>query len=127
MKALRILLVEDDPMIGPLLADVLRDMGHDVCAIEVTEEAAVTAFTHYRPELVIADARLGAGSGISTIDEILRIRFVPHLFITGNFSRVKPLRPDAVILAKPFSEAGLSLAIQRALDVVAVPSWAEWA
>jgi DNA-binding NtrC family response regulator len=127
MKVLRILLVEDDAIIGALLADVLKDMGHDVCAIGVTEEAAVTAATHYRPELVIADARLGSGSGISAIDEILRIRFVPHLFMTGNISRVKALRPDAVILEKPFTEAGLALAIQRALDVAAIPSRTEWA
>ena len=88
MKALRILLVEDDVMIGALLADVLKNMGHDVCAIEVTQEAAVTAASHYRPELVITDVRLGDGSGISAIDEILRIRFVPHLFMTGNISKV---------------------------------------
>ena len=43
IKALRILLVEDDPLIGALLADVLKNMGHDVCAIVVTQEAAVTA------------------------------------------------------------------------------------
>jgi DNA-binding response OmpR family regulator len=102
-------------------------MGHDVCAIEVTQEAALTAATHYRPELVIADARLGDGSGISAIDDILRIRFVPHLFMTGNISRVKALRPDAVILAKPFSEAELTVAIQRAIDIAATPSRNEWA
>jgi DNA-binding NtrC family response regulator len=127
MKALRILLVEDDAITGALLGDVLIDMGHDVCAIEVTEEAAVTAANHYKPELVIADARLGDGSGISAIDEILRIRFVPHLFMTGKISRVKALRPDAVILEKPFNESGLTLAIQRALDVAATPSRTEWA
>jgi two-component system, response regulator PdtaR len=127
MKALRIVLVEDDPMIGALLADVLKDMGHDVCAIEVTKEAAVAAATHHRPELVIADARLGDESGIAAIDEILLIRFVPHLFMTGNISRVKAVRPDAVILEKPFNESGLTLAIQRALGVAETPSRTEWA
>ncbi len=127
MKALRILLVEDDPMIGALLADVLKNMGHDVCAIVVTQEAAVTAASQYRPELVITDVRLGDGSGISAIDEILRIRFVPHLFMTGNISKAKALRPDAVILEKPFTEVLLRLAIQRALDIAATSSRTEWA
>jgi DNA-binding response OmpR family regulator len=125
MKALRILLVEDDIMIGALLSDILKDMGHDVCAIEVTKEAAVTAAIRYSPELVIADVRLGDGSGISAIDEILRIRLVPHLFMSGNISKVKMLRPNAAILEKPFSEAGLALAMQHALDVAAAPSGTE--
>ena len=61
--------------------------------------------------LVIADARLGHGSGVSAIEEILRAGFVPHLFITGNISRVKELRPDAVVLEKPFSETELMLSL----------------
>ena len=39
MKPLRILVVEDDLMIGPLLAEMLEDLGHVVCAVEV--DAAV--------------------------------------------------------------------------------------
>ena len=39
MKALRVMVVEDDGMIAMLLAEVLTGMGHDVCAIEATEAA----------------------------------------------------------------------------------------
>jgi two-component system, response regulator PdtaR len=125
MKALRVLLVEDDAMIGMLLADVLEEMGHVVCAIEGTQGAAVTAAAHHRPDLMIVDARLGHGSGISAVEQILRARFVPHLFITGNILRVQELRPDAVVLEKPFREAALMHAIQRALDIAAIPLLAE--
>jgi DNA-binding response OmpR family regulator len=125
MKALRVLLVEDDAMIGMLLADILKEMGHDVCAIEGTQNGAVTAAAHYRPDLMIVDARLGHGSGVTAVEEILRSGFVPHLFITGNISRVMALRPGAVVLEKPFREADLMHAIQRALDIVATPLLAE--
>jgi two-component system, response regulator PdtaR len=117
-KALRVLVVEDDMMIGVLLAGTLEDMGYDVCAVEATEAGAVTAAAQYRPELMIVDARLGNGSGISAVEEILRTGFIPHLFMTGNVSRVKALRPGAVVLQKPFREAELTRAIQRALDRV---------
>ena len=127
MKALRVLVVEDDALIGMLLAEMLEEMGHDVCAIAATAADGVTAAAQYRPDLVIADARLGDGSGISAIEEILRTGFVPHLFMTGNISRVKALRPDAVVLEKPFRAAELILAIQRALDIAATPSRMEWA
>ena len=43
MKALRVLVVEDDAMIAMLLADMFAGMGHDVCAIEATEAGAVAA------------------------------------------------------------------------------------
>jgi len=43
MRALRVLVVEDNAIIGMLLAEVLAGMGHDVCAIEATEADAVTA------------------------------------------------------------------------------------
>ncbi len=115
MKAQRALVVEDDDMIGMLLAGMLEEMGHVVCAIEATEAGAVIAAAQHRPDLMIVDARLGDGSGIAAVDDILRGGFVPHLFISGNIARVKALRPDAVMLEKPFREAELTAAIQRAL------------
>jgi DNA-binding response OmpR family regulator len=127
MKACRILIMEDDPLIGMLIAELLEAKGYDLCAIAATAADGVTAAAQYRPDLVIADVRLGDGSGISAIEEILRTGFVPHLFMTGNVSRVKALRPDAVVLAKPFHIAELMLAIQRALDIAATPSRMECA
>src|ERR1039458_8577970 len=122
MQALRVLVVEDDPMIGMLLAEMLEAMGHDVCAIETTEAAAVTAADPYRPDLMVVDARIDDGSGVSAVDKILRTGFVPHLFISGNISKVRALRPDAVVLEKPFREPELTRAIQRAIDIAATPS-----
>jgi two-component system, response regulator PdtaR len=127
MQALRVLVVEDDPMIGMLLAEMLEAMGHDVCAIETTEPAAVTAAAEYRPGLMIVDARMGKGSGVSAVDKILRTQFIPHLFISGNISKISALRPDAVVLEKPFREAELTRAIQRAIDIAATPSLMETA
>jgi DNA-binding response OmpR family regulator len=118
-RALRILVLEDDPTIGMLLAEMLQLLGHVVCAIEATEGDAVTAAAQHRPDLMIVDARLGGGSGVSAVEQILRTGFVPHLFMTGNISRVKALSPHAVLLQKPFHKDELPPAIQRALDAVA--------
>ena len=49
MTALRVLVVEDDALIGALLAEMLAGMGHDVCGIEATEAAAVSAEARCRP------------------------------------------------------------------------------
>src|ERR1700719_4544619 len=59
MKALRVLVIEDDALIAMLLSELLAGMGHDVCATAATEADAVTAATRHRPDLMIVDARLG--------------------------------------------------------------------
>jgi len=116
MESLRILVVEDNAMIGILLAEMLEEMGHDVCAIEETEANAVAAAIRCRPQLMIVDVGLGEGSGVSAVDEISRTGSVPHIFISGDISRVKVLRPWAVALQKPFREPELERAIRRAFD-----------
>jgi CheY-like chemotaxis protein len=120
MKVLRIIVVEDEAVIAMLLAEVLTGMGHDVCAIEVTEADAVAAAARCRPDIMILDARLGDGSGISAIEQILCTGFVPHVFVTGDALRVQTLRPGAVVIQKPFDEAALARAMQRALGAAAV-------
>jgi CheY-like chemotaxis protein len=116
MKALQILVVEDDTLIAMLLVETLVEMGHGVCGVEVTEADAVAAALRYRPDLIIVDAQLREGNGVSAVDEILGTAFVPHLFISGDIKKVLARRPDAVAIAKPFRESELVQAIQRALD-----------
>jgi len=120
MKALRVLVVEDDAMIGMLLAEMLEAMGHDICAIEATEVDAVAAAVQFRPNLMIVDVRLDDGSGLAAVEEILRTGPVPHLFVSGDTSRVRALRPGAVVIQKPFRESDLARAIQCALGAAAV-------
>jgi len=120
LTALRVLVVEDDALIGMLLAEMLTGMGHDVCAVEVTEADAVTAAARCRPDLMIVDVRLGDGSGVDAVAEIHRTGPVPHVFVSGDISNVKALQPGAVIIQKPYREADLARVIRRALDSPAV-------
>ncbi len=115
MKGLRVLIVEDDALIGMLLAEILKEMGHEVCAIESTEADAVNAAVECRPDLMILDVRLANGNGISAVEAILHGGFVPHLFISGDRSEVLTRRPGAIVIQKPFDEAELVWAIQSAL------------
>jgi two-component system, response regulator PdtaR len=119
MKALRVLVVEDEMLIGKLLAEALGAMGYDVCAVETTEIGAVAAAARCNPDLMIVDARLREGSGVSAVEEILRNGWVAHLFISGETSSVHALRPGAIVIQKPFRDIELNRAIQRALDAPA--------
>ena len=116
MKASRVLVMEDDFMVGALLGELLTDMGHTVCATEATEAGAVGAAARCHPDLMIVDIRLGSGSGVRATDAILRGGSVPHVFVSGSIAALVADRPGAVAIQKPFRAAELENAIQRALS-----------
>jgi CheY-like chemotaxis protein len=119
MKTLRILVVEDDSLLGMLLGEVLEGMGHEVCAIAANEDDAVAAAIRYSPDLMIVDVRLGDGSGISAVDKIHLNGAVPHFFVTGDLVNVKLLRPGAEVIQKPFRDSDLEQAIERVIGAAA--------
>ena len=119
MKALRVLVVEDDALIAMLLGEMLAGMGHDVCAPAATEAEAVIAADRYNPDLMIVDAGLGRGSGVSAVEEICRAAPLAHVFISGDAERVRLRQPDAVVVRKPFRRTELISAIEIALAAIA--------
>lgn len=116
IAAHRILVVEDNELVGMLLAEMLEQMGHTVCGVAATEQAAVAAAAAQLPDLIIADARLGHGSGLAAMSEILRRHDVAHIFMSGDILSLAEQRPDAVLLEKPFQQQDLERGIRRAFD-----------
>ena len=115
VQSVNVLVVEDDAMIAELLAEVVVELGHVVCAIEATEAGAVAAAARYKPDLMIVDVHLGRGSGLAAMETISRTGPVAHLFVSGNIAKVLAVRPSAVVLQKPYAEAALVNAMERAL------------
>lgn len=115
MKAVRILIAEDDAMIAMFMADLLVAMGYEVCAITCDESETVAGVAHHAPDLMIVDEGLLDGSGTSAVDEILKTGFVPHIFATGDCNRVLKHDPNAIVLQKPFNAHALLRAIKRAV------------
>jgi CheY-like chemotaxis protein len=120
MTALKVLVVEDDAMIGLLLAEMLKDLGFDVCGVAASEDAAVAEAARCRPDLMIVDQNLRGGSGASAVEQILRDGPVPVIFIGGGLP--DPLWPRLGFLRKPFLESDLVRAIQHALGTRAAAS-----
>jgi CheY-like chemotaxis protein len=116
MQSLRVLVIEDDALISMLLAEVLSGLGHTVCATATTPAEAIAAARREGPDLVLSDVKLRNGSGIDAIEEILRSRPVPHMFMTGDLVGLHLHLPDAVAVRKPFSSATLVKAIAKALE-----------
>jgi CheY-like chemotaxis protein len=125
VKALRVLVIEDDALIAMMVAELLAGMGHEVCATASTEAEAVIAATRYGPDLMIVDAGLGQGSGVSAVEEVLRAGPVPHVFISGDAERVRRRKPNAVVVRKPFRGAELARAIDLAVAAASPPRKSE--
>jgi DNA-binding response OmpR family regulator len=115
MTKLRVLIIEDEPIIAMLLAEVLTEQGYDVADIASTEEEAIRAAARHRPDIMIVDARLRQGSGLTAVSEIIAQGFIPHVFMSGDRLTKTVLGPEAIMLQKPFQEADLLRAIAQAL------------
>ena len=115
MRALRILLVEDDAMIGMFLGMTLEQMGHDIYAIETTEAGAVASAARLRPDLMIVDAGLHVGDGVAAVERILAHRAPRFVFASGDLTKVRARFPNAVMIQKPYNDTDLSRAIEAAM------------
>ena len=118
MKALRVLVIEDDALIAMLLSELLQGMGHDVCATAASEADAVAAATRCKPDLMIVDAACAAEAALppsrkSSGQDRSRI------CSSAGMPRVRALVPDAVVVRKPFRQAELLKAIDTAFNAVA--------
>ena len=111
----RILIAEDNILIGMLLADSLEVMGHEVCANVSSEAETVSAALRTRPDLMIVDAGLGAGCGVTAVETISRFMSVPYFFVSGDKLRDRRLPCGVVVVLKPYSEGDLAKAIAQVL------------
>lgn len=118
MKRLRILLVEDDAVQSMLLSELLAVLGHDVCGTAVTEGEAVAAALRDLPDLMLVDASLQSGSGVSAMSAILRQTAMPHIYMSGGRLAFPA---NATVLRKPFDMAGLKGALDGVAGQMAGP------
>lgn len=116
--ALRVLVIEDEPLIALSIAQVLARMGHEVCGVAGSHGEALRRDRESDPGLILADVRLRGGEdGLRTVRAIVARRRVPVVFVTGQ---VQPLPTDgalatAVVVAKPFAARTLENAVRHAI------------
>jgi DNA-binding response OmpR family regulator len=112
MKSLRLVIVEDDETLSASLAECLEVRGHRVCAIAATERRAIEAAIHFRPDLLLLDEQLSLGSGLSVLDKVKPVFSFAHVFISANIAKILAVRPDSMMLQKPFRERELFFAVE---------------
>lgn len=111
---LRIVVVENDALIAMLLSELLTGMGHEVCAVAMSEDEAVDCANRIRPDLMIIDSGLDRGTGMGAMRRILASMAVAHVFVTGNARAVLDQDAHAVVVTKPFTMLDLQKGITQA-------------
>ena len=121
MEKIRILIVEDDPIIAADLQDRLSDMGYAVLGPEASGEEAIRRLDgNSPPDLLLMDIQLeGEWDGIETARKMREKLRLPLIFLTSNsddatFLKAKAIQPDA-FLSKPFRGRDLKHAIELAI------------
>jgi DNA-directed RNA polymerase specialized sigma24 family protein len=108
--ATEVLIIEDEPMIAIDIETIVQSLGHRVHGIARTHDESIALFKSGSPGLVLADIQLADGSsGLEAVNELLRLREVPVIFITSfperlltgerpepTFLLTKPSQPDTV-------------------------------
>lgn len=99
----KILIVEDEPLIGLMLAENVRELGCMVTRVVTSGEAAVREVQTDRPDGILMDISLnGVLDGIETARVIKAKQDIPILFFTGyqDFSllqRAYAVQPSGVV------------------------------
>jgi CheY-like chemotaxis protein len=118
-RARRVLIVEDEAIIGFEVETMVKSLGHAVVAMASNESEAVRLGVKMQPDLILMDVRLGRGpDGIDAAKRILKRRSIPIIFCTGysrdqsTMERIRRLGSFEV-LAKPFTTSELKTALSR--------------
>lgn len=122
MSAIRLLIVDDEP----LVRESIRNGLASIADIEVVGECesssqAIDAITSEQLDLVLRDVRMQDGTGLDVVRRIGPGRMPPVIFITAYEEHaVKAFELNAVdYLLKPFDEERLHSSIRRARDRIA--------
>lgn len=112
--AKRVLVVEDEMLIGMLLEDMLADLGHTVAAVVPRLKDALVAVEKDNFDLAILDVHLH-GESVFPVADALKARGIPFVFATGYGERGLPDNyREQPVLQKPFAKADL----ERVLKLV---------
>ena len=122
-KNLRILVVEDDAIIGMDIEHRVKKLGYEVCGVADTAAEALDIASGKQPDLALMAIRLrGAVDGIEAA-RMLRDRFsVPVIFITAYSdmkmrSRALDMNPLGYIV-KPLREVELKKTLEAAEEKI---------
>lgn len=113
LQGVRVLVVEDEPMVSLALQDTLADLGFEVVGAAARIEPALDLARYLTFDVAVLDVDLG-GTRIDPVAEAIAARGLPIVFVTGYGLDAVPRRAPGPVLEKPYEVADLQQALRRA-------------
>jgi DNA-binding NarL/FixJ family response regulator len=120
MNEIRVLIIEDDPLIAADIKNCLNNIDFAVSAVVYNYTDAINELAMNTPDVVLTDINLGnEKDGIDIGDLINKEYQLPFIFLTSHadratIDRAKKVKPAGYIV-KPFDERDLLVNIEIAL------------
>lgn len=117
---IRILIVEDDPIIAEDLAGFMQDFGYIALKPVDNAEDALKSIKNDSPDLILFDVHLGSEIDGIELARMVKLKYrIPFIFLTAfndqdTFERIRDTEPSAY-LVKPVDERNLQSSIAIAL------------
>ncbi|MDX2335261.1 PAS domain S-box protein [Brevundimonas vesicularis] len=114
---LRILAVDDDPLVLINTTALLEDLGHEVITASSGKQALVHLKSDVPLDLMVTDHVMPQMSGFELILEAKRLRPGLPALITSGFAELDTVDNDELLrLPKPFNQADLERAVWSAVE-----------
>ena len=116
---MRILIVEDEPLIASLVADVLTDGGHEVAGVASNFRSACERAERARPDLALVDIQLAGGDSGIDVARALSALGVASILVSSDGCSARDNQDAAVgYLAKPWRPDALLESIEAAAVIL---------
>ena len=122
-EPLRIMIVEDEALLLMQLESTIEDEGHEIVGTAMTSGEAIALARLVEPDIAFVDLHLLDGpTGIYVARHLRASEKTLVIFITANATRVpEDYEGAAGIVAKPFSQAGITACIRYLSECVRRP------
>jgi DNA-binding NarL/FixJ family response regulator len=120
MSGIKILIVEDEPLIAKNISMYLNNNDYEVAAIAYDPDEAIQQLKRNTPDFALLDINLESDrDGIDIAGYINRNNFIPFVYLTSysdnaTIERAKKTNPSGFIV-KPFNERTLYATIEIAI------------
>lgn len=119
----KILVIEDEMIIGAKISMYLTDLGYEVAGIFAAAEEALHFLQAYPSDIALVDIQLrGSMDGVELARLLKDEYHLPVIFLTGNFddasfARAKQAKPYA-FLSKPMNKMELKRALELTINLI---------
>ena len=114
LRGVRVLVVEDEPMVSLALQDALADFGCEVAGSAARLQPALDLAHRLTFDIAVLDIDLD-GTRVDRVAEAIAARRLPVVFVTGYGPDAAPRHVSGPVLEKPYETANLERALRQAL------------